>query len=133
MTATGFFGAGERAALLRDPEAFAARAEQVLSASVSKLRKLEAEHAAERIETEQARSLPRAAPPSLRVCPLGGILRAGLPPRWPAHPRATFPKRRSPHSARRPAPIPAPHPPTHRRRTMSSSGSTRACAMTTRG
>ena len=43
MTATGFFGAGERAALLRDPEAFAARAEQVLSASVSKLRKLEAE------------------------------------------------------------------------------------------
>ena len=72
MTATGFFGAGERAALLRDPEAFAARAEQVLSASVSKLRKLEAEHAAERIETEQARSLPRAAPPRSACAPWAG-------------------------------------------------------------
>ena len=82
MTATGFFGAGERAALLRDPEAFAARAEQVLSASVSKLRKLEAEHAAERIETEQARSLLPAAPPRPACAPWAGscgpaCLRAG--------------------------------------------------------
>ena len=46
--------ATERAALLRDPDAFAARAEHVLSGLLRKIRTLEAEHAAERINTEQA-------------------------------------------------------------------------------
>ena len=46
--------AAERTALLKDPHAFAARAEHVLSGLLQKLRSVEAVHTAERIETERA-------------------------------------------------------------------------------
>ena len=45
--------AAERAALVRDPEAFARRAEAVLSSLVAKLSRLEAERAAERVDSER--------------------------------------------------------------------------------
>ena len=45
--------AAERAALLRDPEALAKRAESVLSSLVAKLHKVEAERAAEKIDSER--------------------------------------------------------------------------------
>ena len=43
----------ERAELLREPEKFAARAEAVLTGVMAKLNRLEAERAAERIDSEQ--------------------------------------------------------------------------------
>jgi len=45
--------AAERAALLRDPEALAKRAESVLSSLVAKIHKVEAERAAEKIDSER--------------------------------------------------------------------------------
>ena len=45
--------AAERAALIKDPEAFARRAEAVLSSMVAKLSRVEAERAAEKIDSER--------------------------------------------------------------------------------
>lgn len=45
--------AAERTTLLRDPEAFARRAEAVLSSMVAKMSKLEAEHAAKQVDSER--------------------------------------------------------------------------------
>ena len=45
--------AAERAELAKDPDAFARRAEQVLSSMVAKLHSLEAERTAEKVESEQ--------------------------------------------------------------------------------
>ena len=66
-TATAFFASdADRAQLIAQPEQFVARAETVLGGLVERLKRLEAERAAERVDAEQVHHQHERAHATLR-------------------------------------------------------------------